>query len=174
MPNWASSVSMRDSERAPGVVIERLNTAIVCVNAWRAVRNRRLFHPERQTHLQDAFEHYLYRELSQHADRTAALKNFQERRWGPMRRLIHIAEPVIDKMRSRSLFWDSKGADSPTLRALFDLVWQNDWVAPVITYAEGARVQSNKAAGLEPAETFRFELAESLQILGGQGDFISS
>lgn len=182
VPRWAAGIVKRDKLRATEVVFERINQAVPVINAWgavRIIRDRRKSGHARNMSLNSEFERIIKREqeergLPEEVEHTTALEHFQERRWLPLRPMIHVLELLVHLLNEKTWQWRSRGADTPEQRALFEMVWNTNWVPQLLDRAENSRLHRNQAAGLDPASTYCFGLAENEQILGVQGDFISA
>lgn len=162
VPRWVMAIPRDRNFSGVDALRPGLNRAFDCCWAWRLARNSKLGVMKRSVGLHEVFD-----------ARSLTPGKFRDRAWAPLRPLIHVAEHVTDHLSHQKWVWEvQRRADMSEARALLDLVSDASWVPGQLKAAETLRLGWNAQLGLEPANTYEVRLADNLQTLGGQGDFI--
>ena len=100
-----------------------------------------------------------------------APKNFESRVWAPVRPLLHVAEPVLDRFWHQEWAWRvrKRRPDDSQMRALLDCISSTEWIPSLLEGAETLCLKWNAEAGLSSKQTYQFSIAESVQFLKGPG-----
>lgn len=169
IPRWVKDIKQRENFQAIDSMRGPLNDATDCCWAFRIARNTQMGVNAQSVGLHQVF-------AARNMDSTGDFKTFRDRKWRPLRPLIHVAEIVLSEIREKRSFWEERAPGEGDALGILDAVSRPDWVPKALEQAEKQRTiwnpQFSGRLNLEPHKTYRVELAENVGFLQVHGDYI--